>query len=482
MVRLVSDVEREVGAPRHRTHHQTDVNLVVATQAFRRRPLRIAAEDLAAPLRCALVHEGKVLDECAVIDVSSGGIGIRLGPRTELALGTSLDEVRLEQGEAIVAHGPAEVVNVLDGPTRRAGLRLGARGVDLRNLRLRDGAPVDPGGVHDEAAALPTDWRAAVAELGQVLRWSGFFLDHATRPMAEQLTPAHEQAVFSDFYSQCAPRGLGSLARLYDLGVDFDEPQRAAAHDHARYELAADVFPGQIPRPPRHGAIDDYDLPALYLSPGFDASTLHARFMRYAWTRFPLVRTILARSRWLAAHWADLRGLAAARVLVVQPGPAAELSQIGLADGQRIELTLLETDAKMRMRWEPAWRERWPGPDDALRVGARPPTGVPSLAPDEAPYDLIYGAGVLGGLHDRDARPLIRSLYARLRKGGRLVLGNLRVEPATSWLLELVLGWRPVYREPDELARLSESLVAKSTSVHVGHDPTERAVVLEIVK
>lgn len=479
---LVSDAERGDGAPGHRTHHHTDINLVAATQAFRRRPLRIAAEDLAAPLRCALSRGGESLGDSAVIDVSSGGIGIRLGPEQDVALGTRLDEVRLEQGEAIVAHGPAEIVNVTEGPTRRAGLKLEPPGVDLRNLRLRDGAPVDPGGVTPEAASLPTDWRAAVAELGQVLRWSAFFLDHATRPMADHLSPAHEQAVFSDFYTQWAPRALGSLARLHDVGRDFDESQRDAAHDHARYELAHDVFPGQTPRPPRHGAIDDWDVPALFLSPDFDASTLHARFMRYAWTRFPLIRTILARARWLTPMWQDLRALEAARALVVQPGPAAELSQALVEEGRRLEVTLLETDAKMRQRWEPAWRKRWAGPPEDLRIGARPPTGVPSPAPDEGPYDLIYGAGVLSGLKDPDARHLVRSLFSRLRKGGRLVLGNLRAEPATSWLLEFVLGWRLEYREPDQLARMCRSLVSKSASLHVGLDPTERAVLVYVVK
>lgn len=456
------------------------MNLVVATQAFRRRPLRIAAEDLAAPLRCSLSSEGRSLGESAVIDVSSRGIGIRLDPEQALALGDRIDSVRLEQGEAIVAHAPAEVVNVLEGPSPRAGLRLDDPGVELRNLRLRDGAPVDPGGVSPEAAALPTDWRAAVSELGQVLRWSGFYLDHATRPLADRLTPVHEQAVFSEFFTQWAPRALGSLARLFDLSEGFDEQQRAAAHDHARYELANDVYPGQLPRPPRHGAIDDYDVPALWLAPDFDASTLHARFMRYAWARFPLVRTILARPRWLAELWRSLPA-GSARVLVVQPGPAAELAELTLG-GRRVELVLLETDASMRARWEPTWRERWAGPEADLHVRARPPTGIPSAAPDEGTYDLIYGAGVLSGLRDGDARYLVRSLHARLREGGRMVLGNLRAEPATSWVLELVLGWRLRYREPDELARLSESLEARCSSYEIDLDPTGRAVLLDVVR
>lgn len=480
----VSEDKREEGAPtpRHRTRHKTDVNLVAATLAFRRRPLRIAAEDLAAPLRCILIREGTVLGSCSVIDVSAGGIGLRVPRGLKVRLGEVLGEVRLEQGEAIVAHGPAEVVNMLEGASARAGLRFAQRGVELRNLRLRDGAPVDPGGNSPEAAALPTDWRAAIAEFGQVLRWSGFFLDQATRPMGDHVTPAQERAVFSEFFGQWAPRGLGSLGRLDDLSQDFDEDQRHAAYQHARHELLSHVYPGQPPSPPGHGAIDDHALPALYLASGFDASTVHARFMRYAWSRFPLVRTILLRPRWLGELWDDLGTRPHTRALVLQPGPAAELGEVQFIGGRRIELTLLETDAQLREEREPAWRQRWLGPAADLRVQMRPPTGVPAQLADEAPHDLIYGAGILGGLSDRNARALLRSLFERLAPGGRLVVGNLSREPATSWLLDYVFGWPLTYRDAAQLAALAEPLLGKSSTLHVDTDPSGRAALIDICR
>jgi len=242
------------------------------------------------------------------------------------------------------------------------------------------------------------------------------------------------------------------------------------------------VFPGQPPRPPEHGTIDDYDLPALYLSPEFDASTLHARFLRHAWARFPLVRTILDRPNWLAELWDDLRSLPLARVLIVQPGPAAELSDHQLIGGRRIELTMLETDAHARVKWEPAWRERWPGRAADLTVEGRPPTGIPASRSDSQPYDLIYGAGVLSGLQSPDARALAKSLFGRLRPGGRMVLGNLMAEPATSWLLEYVLGWRLVYRDTAQMEVLATELRRQSSRCSVESDPTGRAVVLDVVR
>lgn len=485
-MQFVSEEEREDGAPvrtpRHRTHYKTDVNLAAATLAFRQRPLRIVADELAKPLRVFLISQGRELGECTVLDVSAGGIGIRLGRDVKIALGMHVDEVRLEQGEAIVAHGSADVVNLLQGAARRAGLRFTGRGVELRNLRLRDGAPVDPGGASPEAAALPADWRAAVAEFGQVLRWSSFFLDHATRPMGDQLIPAQEHAVFSDFFTQWGPRCLGSLGRLHDLSTGFDEAQREAARGHARSELSHDMYPGELPPPPVHGAIDDYQLPALFLSPEYDASTLHARFLRYAWARYPLIRTILARPQWLGELWDSLRDKRDARVLVVQPGPAVELADAQLIGGHRVDLTLLETDSQTRIDREPFWRERWAGRDADLKVSWRSPTGLPVNLSDEPPFDLIYGAGVLGGLKDSDARAVVRTLYSRLRSGGRLVLGNLRAEPATTWVLEYVFGWRLHYRDLGALSALAERVVGKSTAIRVRADPTSRASILELIR
>lgn len=478
----VSDDHREDGAPgpRPRTRHQTDVHLVAATLAFRRRPLRIAAEDLAAPLRCILTRDSQVLGACSVIDLSAGGVGLRVPAGIRLTLGETLSEVRIEQANAIVAHGSAEVVNLMEGAAARAGLRFVGTAVQLRNLRLRDGAPVDPGGSSPEAAALPTDWRAAVAEFGQVLRWSGFFLDHATRPMGDSFTPAQEQAVFSEFFGQWAPRALGSLGRLDDLSDAFDADQRRAAHEHARTELLRHVYPGQPPTPPGHGAIDDHALPALFLSADFDASTIAARFIRYAWSRFPLIRTILLRPRWLGELWDDLRDRPATRALVIQPGPAAELSEVQFIGGRRAELTLLETDADHRQRREASWRERWPGPSTDLRIGTRPPTGIPASLTDEPPFDLIYGAGVLSGLQDRDARALVRSLFARLAPGGRMMLGNLCREPATSWVLDYVLGWPLRYRDPQDVLALAEAVLPGAAKIRAERDPTGRAVLLEV--
>lgn len=452
----------------------------MATLAFRQRPSGVGSEELASPLECTLIYDGEIVARCAVLDVAAQVLGILVAPEVPMWKGMRFDQVRLEQRHRTVAEGTATVAEIEAGAERRAELHFTGGELDLSALRLRDGASLDPGGSNPAAAALPTDWRAAVAELGQILRWSSEYLDVTTRSMGGSLTPSQEQEVFGGLFSQWAPRCLGSLARLHDLSSDFEPEQRAAAAEHARGQLMGKAIPGRVTPAPAHGVVDDYALPYLFQDAAREGASRPERFFRHAWAHFPLVRTILARPRWLADLWGELRGRPRARVLVVQPGHAAELGEVQMVGGAQFELTLLEADAEARSIREPQWRGRWSGKSETLRVESRPPTGLPLW--DNNPYDLIYGVGVLGGLDDERARALIKELHRWLAPKGRLMLGNLQVEPASTWLLDYVLGWRVHYREVQALGGMVEELELPASSWQVGADPSGRSSVLDLVR
>jgi len=467
---------------RKRARHRTDISLAVATLAFRQRPLRIAVEELAPPVQCTLMKGGTSLGDARVLDVSATEVGVALPLEVGLWPGMRLDQVQLQQGSVLVSEGAGEITELQPGPERRVGVRFSGGLIHLGALRLRDGSPLDPGGATHRTRDLPANWRAAVAELGQILRWSGFFVENATRPTHGAVTHAQEQAIFTDLFAQWGPRCLGSLARLYDLSAHFDEPQREAAREHVRRELLGTVLPASPPTPPAHGMLDDYALPSMFLHTSDAAATPSERFFRFAWERFPLMRTILARPQWLHDLWEGLRRRRSARVLVLQPGPAAELDEVQSNDATAVDLTLLEADPSVLTTREPGWRGRWLGNSNELHVDVRPPAGLPPSVEDQPPFDLIYGAGVLGGLDDAQAGALIQSLHGRLAPRGRLVLGNLRPEPASTWLLEYALGWRFHYREVQALGGMVEELSLPSTSWHVASDPTGRAALLDLTR
>lgn len=95
--------------------------------------------------------------------------------------------------------------------------------------------------------------------------------------------------------------------------------------------------------------------------------------------------------------------------------------------------------------------------------------------------DLIYSAGLYDYLPRAVAKRLVRRLLGMLRPGGTLLLGNLREDPSSAWMMEHAVAWYLVYREPDAMLELAEGLEGVG-STRLVYDATERCMFLEVVK
>ena len=96
--------------------------------------------------------------------------------------------------------------------------------------------------------------------------------------------------------------------------------------------------------------------------------------------------------------------------------------------------------------------------------------------------DLIYSAGLFDYLPDPVAQELVRVLYGALAPGGRLLIGNLRNTPDTTWWMDHVFAWHLIYREEDAMLDMASSLGDTPASVGLRLDETERCFFLEVVK
>jgi glycine/D-amino acid oxidase-like deaminating enzyme len=96
--------------------------------------------------------------------------------------------------------------------------------------------------------------------------------------------------------------------------------------------------------------------------------------------------------------------------------------------------------------------------------------------------DLAYSAGLYDYLPELVAARLTSVLYARLRPGGRLLLGNMVETPDTTWILHFVLGWPLLYRTDDEMLRLARRLAPTPASVSITRDSTERCIFLDVTR
>lgn len=74
------------------------------------------------------------------------------------------------------------------------------------------------------------------------------------------------------------------------------------------------------------------------------------------------------------------------------------------------------------------------------------------------PADLIYSAGLFDYFSDRTCRSLARRLYAALRPGGHLLLGNMKAGTDMLWPLELIADWSLGYRSAESILAWTEGL------------------------
>lgn len=72
--------------------------------------------------------------------------------------------------------------------------------------------------------------------------------------------------------------------------------------------------------------------------------------------------------------------------------------------------------------------------------------------------DLIYSAGLFDYFSDRTCRVLTRRLYATLRPGGALLLGNMKLGTDMAWPLEFIADWSLIYRSAERVLGWTEGL------------------------
>jgi extracellular factor (EF) 3-hydroxypalmitic acid methyl ester biosynthesis protein len=86
------------------------------------------------------------------------------------------------------------------------------------------------------------------------------------------------------------------------------------------------------------------------------------------------------------------------------------------------------------------------------------------------PQDMIYCAGLLDYLPERQAQMLVAALFARLAPGGTLVIGNMKAGTDNVWPLTFVLDWELIYRNEAEMHALAA--LTQPAAADLALDPT----------
>ncbi len=461
---------------------------------WRYRPRRLTAAELLDDVTASFSTRSGTVGPVPVLDVSTCGVGLQDVPEAPAAGGRLLD-LHLEYRGRAIFEGTAFVVY---RRADRVGLRLATGVIDVDALRLEDRL-IDrrlTADLEDSArcaSRLPAEWRAAIADLRQLLQRARDLLDDAEQGATATpwWRPTDGQRLVERVWRQWSPAYYEALTELDALSARLGSAVTEEAEGYARRALRPLLDRGPVHaraarRPNNTGC--DYRVLALLSSETLCGSTWFSQLLHLTARRYQLGRALQAREKVLRDAIVSATASGPARILALCPGPALELERYlwtvgGLASHVGITLASPDTEALeyahdrlMRCLVE-RHRSKLPVRIECVKTALRRMLEPGDLG---GGFTLIYAPGVLDVLDEPAAARTMRHLWSHLSPGGRLLMGNLDRVPETDWLLRYVLGWRLRHRSADDLLRLAASTLRPiPADLTLTRDPTGYCHILD---
>jgi extracellular factor (EF) 3-hydroxypalmitic acid methyl ester biosynthesis protein len=456
--------------------------------------------DLACRFRC----EGAVVGPLSLFDLSAAGFAATLPPALHVPPGSVLEAFELLVSEQPIWTGEAFVVHGSEG---RIGGRFTSGLVDLQQLRL--GATLEGciALLREQRARLPAEWRAAVADLRQLLEDARYELEEVERAEEDDaLRPAEAEAKrFAGLRERWGSEFYEAASQLHEMSKGLDPRAASLGRTYASSMLMPLLMACPLNRRAYEkplGYAGDFRMMELVFTEDLGGEGLYGRFLHSICQNYTLARAVVGReavARQAVREAVEAPGDGPVRILALAAGPAIELQRFlhEVTSIQRpVELILLDQDRTAHEtaheRLTRVLLEQHKGMlpvivrclHFSVRQLLRPRT------PDEqrivretlADLDLVYSAGLYDYLPDRIAVALTRALYGQLRGGGRLLLGNLVETPDSTWIMDYVWGWHLIYRTKGTMLALAQGLTDDAANIGITGDVTERCLFLNVIK
>jgi SAM-dependent methyltransferase len=480
--------------------------LLGASQHLWYRPERLTREELGGDLSCKVAYNGGAHLTFDVLDLSRFGFAYRCAPAHAPLPGTELEMIQVMHRGQVVWTGRGVVARAESTPTHRIGVRITSGGLDLETLIVRESVAeqrlVAALAEQEEARMLPAAWRAEVSALQQLFQVIMEAADGASA-MVERKGWWRDQeacrAACASLYARWGPVYRAQCMKLERMSRAFDAKRMQIAHRYAQRALSAYLLPDPSYRRAYEkplGYAGDYRLMELIQNPELEGDSLYGRFLHYAAQRFTLAEAVRQRGAVaVEAVRAVLKQPRPVRIVSLACGPAIELQRVFADAPERahpVELLLLDQDEAALRASQGALLDVINRRRDSalitvssLRIAVRqivlPKPGqeqelTRSVLRD---LDLVYSMGLFDYLQRPVAKRITSSLWAMLRPGGRLLIGNLRRVPDSSWMLEYSAEWNLVYREAPEMRDLAAGLRPAPARARVRRDKTGRCLFLD---
>lgn len=400
-------------------------------------------------------------------------------PYSIVQLSEVLQELEIRRGEQLVYRGRAVVSNLVN-----TGLMLIVSATLLDGWCELSTVLGQPAALGAEVGGFVDDWRSshrlrpgyqlAVARirsfLSELSRWLGQLdplLEEAQRPRPE------------DLFGDCADRIYPNLSELF---ANFEQEATAVDEDekplHMRY-AQMDLHPLIMRAPFVHrtyakplGYAGDYEMVNMMLRDPREGQNLYAQLVNAAYLATGPAVAHRNRIGILMERLREVAGRARqqgrrARVLNIGCGPAQEIQRLFREDpeaARALEFELLDfnaetldyareqlAEAAAAGGLEPALRFRHESVHGLLKTAAR-------REPPQAPYDLVYCAGLFDYLSDRVCQRLLRLFRAWAGPGGGLLVTNVHPSNPNRGAMEHLLEWHLIYRNERDMERLVQGM------------------------
>jgi hypothetical protein len=438
-----------------------------------------------------------------IFDLSTTGFAAGATAQLALAPGSVLESFELLLGDRLVWAGEAVVVH---GAAERLGGRFTSRVLDLQHLWA--GATLEGRlALHlEQRERLPAEWRAAVADLKQLLEDVRAEVDEIERSEThDPLRRGHEEAqLFETLRASWGREFYGTAARLHEMSKSLDARSVALGRSYASSMLGPVLAPCPVYRRAAEkplGYAGDFRLMELFFTRELTGDGLYGRFLHSVAQNYTFGQAVRAReevTRKAVRQAIEAEGDGPVRILALAAGPAVELRRLleePLTVNRPVELILLDQDPAAH---ETAHRhltrillERHHGllpiRVQCLTFSVR--QLLKPVTPDEQrvrdlleDLDLAYSSGLYDYLPDAVAVRLNQLIYRRLKPSGRLLVGNMVETPDSSWMMDFVGGWSLLYRTDESMLRLAHRLSPEPAHVSITPDATGRCIFLDVTK
>lgn len=95
--------------------------------------------------------------------------------------------------------------------------------------------------------------------------------------------------------------------------------------------------------------------------------------------------------------------------------------------------------------------------------------------------DLVYSVGLFDYLKHKRSKNLLESLFAKVKPGGLVVIGNLkRSRNSGLWAAEMACDWTMHYRTESDMRALAKDIPCEDIEIRT--DPTDRIFMMSLRK